>query len=599
MKKIKATISKPTISTLKFQRKSDFNKLLKFIEKETKELKNIKIPKRSEIKSKKKGMNLFGLGLLGLVGILGAGFGGGEDEKEVKEVKEEGFGIDKFMIGRVEKSKKGGDGLKQLEDFGKSTNISARGFKKFPLFNKNPFKNIKFGSAANATTLESGTFRYGEAENTRTTTTTSEVGGNTTNTKKSSTATIDKNQGKQGPTGGTKGRLAQKFGKNYGKDGSGKVNMNKIDINKIFERGKNINKKLSQEGFNPNIIISDKTLEILKKSKQVFMNTDGIPLFRDSNNVFRRFGDLSFAEKTYYVSIQKAFESLEKTSDLRTAEEILKNKSKTTVKPNIFKRFMNFYNKGRNVRFPDENNAKLKDLIKDDFSQVTYSDSAFKSGKKGFFNLRPFKAFTPNMLKTGPTPLTRQIIERPFRSLLSAGSSVTKFGSKILKSVNKDFAKALFKSKTKTGLFFVDLFFVGQSFYDLFLRPGDNVSTTVQDFFIAINNAVYRNNPEKLKYFVTRSKSSAPLFGVSNDMIRQKEINRNLKIKELKEAAAKTSITGGNSNNQNIVVVPQTTNNNKRGSGIRNKTTGGKKASFVPVDLRNPLADQIEYKLSK
>ena len=53
MKKIKATISKPTISTLKFQRKSDFNKLLKFVEKETKELKNIKIPKRSEIKSKK------------------------------------------------------------------------------------------------------------------------------------------------------------------------------------------------------------------------------------------------------------------------------------------------------------------------------------------------------------------------------------------------------------------------------------------------------------------------------------------------------------------------------------------------------------------
>ena len=598
MKKIKATISKPTISTLKFQRKSDFNKLLKFIEKETKELKNIKIPKRSEIKSKKKGMNLLGLGLLGLVGILGAGFGGGEDEKEVKEEK---FGIDKFMIGRVGKSKKGDDGRKQLEDFGKSTKISTRGFKKFPLFNKNPFKNIKFGSAANATTLESGTFRYREAENTRTTTTTttSEVGGDPTNTKKSSTATIDKNQGKQGPTGGTKGRLAQKFGKNYGKDGSGKVNMNKIDINKVFGKARKINKKLSQEGFNPNMIISDKTLEILKKSKQVFMNIDGIPLFRDSNGVFRRFGDLSFAEKTYYVSIQKAFESLEKTPNLRTAEEVLKNKSKTTVKPNIFKRFMNFYNKGRNVRFPDENNAKLIDLFLDDLKQMTHSDKAFKTGKTGIGTLRPFKAFTPNMLKTGPTPLTRQLIERPFRSLSRASSSITKFGSKILKSVNKDFAKALFKSKTKTGLFLVDLFFVGQSFYDLFLRPGDNVSTTVQDFFIAINNAVYRNNPEKLKYFVTRSKSSAPLFGVSNDMIRQKEINRNLKIKELKEAAAKTSITGGNSNNQNIVVVPQTTNNNKRGSGIRNKTTGGKKASFVPVDLRNPLADQIEYKLSK
>ena len=580
MKKIKPTIGKSTISSLKFQRKSDFNKLLKFVEKETKELKNIKIPKRSQIKSKRKGMNLFGLGLLGLVGILGAGFGGGgEDEKEVKEEK---FGIDKFMIGRVQKDKKGDDSLKKLKDLGTSTKIATGGGVKFDLFNKNPFKNINLGSPANAATVNQDVVKENkvkvqrdqQAESRRSNTTEAEIGGNKTQKSKSSTATIDDIRGSKG----TRQRRLSQF---FGEDGGTKVKS--FDPNRDIPEAElsKLNRKISRL-TNPNIRTNIET----KKR-----------LYGEIANTLRNAGASEEYISNFFRNILKLDESLLAKMPGKGSKPV--KITATSRKPNIFKRFMNFYNKGRNVRFPNENNAKLIDLIKDDFSQVTYSDNAFKSGKKGFFNLRPLKAFLdPKMRATGPTPLTRQLIERPFRSLFRAGSSVTKFGSNILKSVNKDFAKALFKSKTKTGLFLVDLFFVGQSFYDLFLRPGDNVFTTVQDFFIAINNAVYRNNPEKLKYFVTRSKSSAPLFGVTNQMIREKEINRNLKIKELKEAAATTtSITGGNSNNKNIVVVPQTTS--KRGSGVRNKTTGGKKASFVPMDLQNPLANQIEYKLSK
>ena len=81
----------------------------------------------------------------------------------------------------------------------------------------------------------------------------------------------------------------------------------------------------------------------------------------------------------------------------------------------------NFYNQGRNVRFPNENTAKFRDLIKDDFSQITRTDKAFKEGAKGIRGARPLKAFTPNMMKTGPTPLFRQTLERPFRSLLGGG----------------------------------------------------------------------------------------------------------------------------------------------------------------------------------
>ena len=92
---------------------------------------------------------------------------------------------------------------------------------------------------------------------------------------------------------------------------------------------------------------------------------------------------------------------------------------------------------------------------------------------------------TPNMLKTGPTPLTRQLIERPFRSLYRAGSS----GAKFLK--NNSIVNSLLKSKvTKTGFFVIDLLFAGQAFADLF-KPKDNLRTAVVDLFNAYNNLKY------------------------------------------------------------------------------------------------------------
>ena len=234
----------------------------------------------------------------------------------------------------------------------------------------------------------------------------------------------------------------------------------------------------------------------------------------------------------------------------------LMGKMKGTIKPNILEKFMNFYNKGRNVRFPDENNAKLIDLFLDDLKQMTHSDKAFKTATTNIGTLRPFKAFTPNMLKTGPTPLTRQVIERPFRSLFRAGAS----GLKFLK--NNPIVNGLLKSKvTKTGLFLIDGFFVVQEFYDLFMRPGDNVYTTLHDLYVSINNAYFHNDPERLKYFITESKGSGKLLpfglgpGFTNEQIRRKEIERNLKIKRLKEAAAGVEGGGGDGGN-NVVIVP-------------------------------------------
>ena len=138
-------------------------------------------------------------------------------------------------------------------------------------------------------------------------------------------------------------------------------------------------------------------------------------------------------------------------------------------------------------------------LIADDFSKITRTDKAFKEGAKGLKGARQFKAFTPNMLKTGPTPLTRQLIERPFRSLYRVGSS----GAKFLK--NNSIVNSLLKSKvTKTGFFVIDLLFAGQAFADLF-KPKDNIRTSVVDLYNAINNQIYKDDPSKLKYYISES----------------------------------------------------------------------------------------------
>ena len=88
--------------------------------------------------------------------------------------------------------------------------------------------------------------------------------------------------------------------------------------------------------------------------------------------------------------------------------------------------FMDFYNRGRNVRFPNESSARMIDLIKDDFSQMTRSNRAFKAGDTSFKSLRPFKAFTPEMMGTGPTPLFRQVIERSLKAMLALGKGTAK-----------------------------------------------------------------------------------------------------------------------------------------------------------------------------
>ena len=70
--------------------------------------------------------------------------------------------------------------------------------------------------------------------------------------------------------------------------------------------------------------------------------------------------------------------------------------------------FGKWWNKGKNVRVKNEDTAGLKTLWQDEMQQLTRSDAAFQAGKTGLDGWNPFKAFTPKMIKTGPSPATRQ-----------------------------------------------------------------------------------------------------------------------------------------------------------------------------------------------
>ena len=135
----------------------------------------------------------------------------------------------------------------------------------------------------------------------------------------------------------------------------------------------------------------------------------------------------------------------------------------------------------------------------------------------------------------------------------------------------------MFKSKTKTGFFVLDLLFAGQAFADLF-KPKDNIRTSVVDLFNAINNQIYQDDPSKLKYYISES---------SDERIRAYQIKQNQKIRLLKEQAGVD--LGGP---QNILIIPENKQNNQVSTNTLIKK-GETKISFVPFEPVNSVGTDI------
>ena len=88
-----------------------------------------------------------------------------------------------------------------------------------------------------------------------------------------------------------------------------------------------------------------------------------------------------------------------------------------------------WWNKGRNERVIDENNASWSELLEDDMAQRGQSDESFAKGEAPPLLGRPDQAFNPFRPAdkggpgSGPTPAVRQAFERPVRGLMNLGKS--------------------------------------------------------------------------------------------------------------------------------------------------------------------------------
>ena len=82
-----------------------------------------------------------------------------------------------------------------------------------------------------------------------------------------------------------------------------------------------------------------------------------------------------------------------------------------------------WWNKGRNTRIPNENQASWRDLMRDDLAQRGQSDAAYAAGRAPRGIGRPDQAFNPFRPASkggpgsGPTPAVRQAFERPVRAV--------------------------------------------------------------------------------------------------------------------------------------------------------------------------------------
>ena len=125
--KIKPTDTKSSVSSLRFDRSSDFKKFINFIKNETEQLEKIKLPTTTEIKgrggSKLPGAaGILGLGIFGLIASLFGGDGKGK-------------GDNKFRVGGAEASSipyihSGFGALRpKAEDIGGTKSLTKQGIK--------------------------------------------------------------------------------------------------------------------------------------------------------------------------------------------------------------------------------------------------------------------------------------------------------------------------------------------------------------------------------------------------------------------------------------------------------------------------------------
>tara|TARA_B100001989_G_scaffold250567_1_gene227929 strand:+ start:7 stop:1398 length:1392 start_codon:yes stop_codon:yes gene_type:complete len=382
VEKLNPFSQKNKISRLKFERKGDYKTFLKFIKDSTKEIEDIKIPDSED--KKRKGL-MIGGGILGLALLTSLGRGDDDDSgvpRKIGEVKNlndvlRKVKADKQRITPSDRNKKSISDVSRIAKISrKAAPLTEDAIEVAKAYRRIKKRQIALRNVKNKEKNRTVNKKYPKDQQIvdqnnarRNQSVTTEVGDDTTKIKKSNTATIDNNQGKQGPTGGTRGR-----------SGGNKPDLSEFE--RMVKRADDIDKRIKQKLNDPNFRVPDKIKkEIDRINKQLSR--------KDLNSQTRkRLTDRLSNINKNIKEIQTQNKKLN-PSKLFQAPEIPSNKTK---KLNNFDKFNKFSNRvlnspvGKFTTFMGGLLASPKvEIIKQLFTATPLADGTLE-GKPGVFN---------------------------------------------------------------------------------------------------------------------------------------------------------------------------------------------------------------------
>ena len=542
MERLEPKKGRSPISSLKFERRSDFKKFLKFIKNETEELKGIVKPKRDKVKS--------------ILGVAGTGLGI--------------FGIGSLLLGQTrsdefEKGEKLDGGVDLFAAIGRRNfpGITASGESVAPRRVGRPGRTgqrIRGTRITGALTIPRSTLLQREITITRSE---SEI------TAREKREQISKNK---------------KINKKLTKELTPKERL-KLSNFDLIEQEKIVR---ADKGSKKVKIRRTATLEEGVGRPQSRYSTYGSrKRFAKPKTGFPRsnvkfYGNMGFqqffgAGRIGKVRPKPGFKIDPLSGDIIPFDPIdpmEKIIQEAQADPNIRKQFL----KDANLDPPSEKFNKMR---------------------RG---TRTFSPFDPT--KVDPERITGTLGKNKFAGKGSFAKSVRKFLRGNAKITKDSFlgisykgprlsflAKAASNPAVKVVLFGLDLYNAIRSGKQIF-NPKDNLAYSLYDLYVSINNKIFENDPEKLKIY--RSESS-------DERIYMKQFQRNLNIIERRNDAARQEFmeaqgTGSN----NIIVVPQNQQSNNMGGGNNlPSTTGGDEISFVPFEPLNIGDDILLHKLNQ
>jgi len=538
MKKIKSIKAKSPISSLKFQRKSDFKKFLNFIKVQTKQLKGISEPKENKIK------NILG-GKATSLGILGAGalllFGGKDKDDKFETGKESGQVPDLYAaIGRrnepdLKKPPLALKGRKASQFFGKTRDITSN------VTRERPRKEVK------------------------------EIKKRLQRSKPEIFA--------------RKERKSKKITKKLTKPLTVEEQLQKSGFKIDRSSG--------------NIVPADEGIKVKIRRTQTLEGGEGRPKSRYSDYGSRKrfsqpktgfprsnvkfYGNMGFqkffgATRIGKVRPKPGFKIDPLSGNIIPLDPIEQIIQEAQADPNIRKQFL----KDAGIDKLSKRLTEGKDLPSERFSRMRRGTRTFSkpdpSGRitgtltKNFFPEKSaFSKFTRRLLRGNP-----KITKDSFLGMSYKGP-----GFSFL-------AKVASNPVVKVVLLGFDILNTIRAGGKV-LNPRDNLAVALYDLYVSINNSIFKDNPEKLKLYQSLS---------SDEKLRIKQVRRNMEIIKLKEAV---TAAGGESGGNNIIVVPQNqqSNNVSGGGNEMPRQTGGDDISFFPSEPLNIGDDILLSKLNQ